>query len=694
MYNPHGDHKYSQYTNRLINETSPYLLQHAHNPVDWYAWGEEALQKSRDEGKPILLSIGYSSCHWCHVMEHESFENPETAAIMNEHFVNIKVDREERPDLDAIYMQAVQAMTGQGGWPMTTFLTPEGEPFYGGTYFPPEPRHGLPSFQQVLHAVADAWANQRANMLQNASHLRAQLAGTAQIPPGNLALKPEILADAYAGIRGSFEPKYGGFGRAPKFPQPQTLEYVLRHHLRTGDARALEMVELTLAKMARGGIYDQLGGGFHRYSTDERWLAPHFEKMLYDNAQLARVYLHAYQITGKQFYRQIVEETLDYVAREMTDPAGGFYSTQDADSEGEEGKFFVWTADEVRALLGPDAALFMALYDVRNGGNWEDRTILNQPREPAEVARVLGVPVERLLEVAARGRTRLLAEREKRVHPGRDEKILVSWNGLMLGALAEAGRVLGRPDYITMARDNATFVLETMVQHGRLLHTFKDGRARIEGFVEDYALYSEGLLELYRATWDARWLTQARAWAEHILDHFWDDQSGGFFQTGDQHERLITRPKDLFDEAVPSGNGVAAEVLLRLAALVGEPEYDRRARATIELVAPALAKYPTAFGKMLNALDLALAEPQELAIVGVPGAPDTQAMLRALDERYLPRITVAFAAPGDTAAVEAVPLLQARPQRDGKATAYVCRSFVCRAPTTEIDEMLEEVAAR
>jgi uncharacterized protein len=680
--------------NRLIDETSPYLLQHANNPVEWYPWGPEALAKAKAEDKPILLSIGYSACHWCHVMEHESFEDDATAAIMNEHFVNIKVDREERPDLDAIYMQAVQAMTGHGGWPMTTFLTPAGEPFYGGTYFPPEPRHGIPSFQQVLHAVAHAWEHQRDQMQSNAASLRDQLAGTAQIPPGDLSLTPTILDDAFNGIQRAFELRHGGFGRAPKFPQPETIEFLLRHYLRKGDPEALGMAEYTLQKMARGGIYDQLGGGFHRYSVDERWLVPHFEKMLYDNAQLGRIYLHAFQITGKSIYRQVVEETLDYIVREMTDPAGGFYSTQDADSEGEEGKFFVWTADEVRGLLGADASLFMALYDVTSGGNWEGHTILNQPREPEEVARVLGVSVERLQEVAARGRQRLFAAREQRVRPGRDDKVLVSWNGLMLATFAEAGRVLDRHDYVEVARKNAAFVLEHMVVDGRLQHTYKDGQAKIHAFLEDYTLYALGLVELYRATWDARWIAQARDWAEHILDHFWDDQAGGFFQTSDQHEALITRPKDLFDEAVPSGNGVAADLLLRLASLLGEPDYDRRARSTIELVAPALARYPTAFGKMLNALDLALAEPQEVAIIGAPDSVDTRAMLRALDDLYLPRTAVAAAAPDDQPAIEMIPLLQQRPQRDGRATAYVCRSFVCQAPTTDVAQLLAEVTGR
>jgi uncharacterized protein YyaL (SSP411 family) len=691
MGNTHGNHGAPQYTNRLINESSPYLQHHAHNPVDWYPWGEEALAKAKAEDKPIHLSIGYSSCHWCSVLARESFEDPETARIMNENFVNIKVDREERPDLDAIYMQAVQAMTGHGGWPMTTFLTPEGEPFYGGTYFPPEPRYGMPSFRQVLSGVSSLWNNDREHVQENANTLRSHLSGASEIPGGSAALQPEILDQAFAALRRNYDAKNGGFGGAPKFPQPQTLEFLLRYHVGKGNPDALRMVEHTLQKMARGGIYDQLAGGFHRYSVDDHWLVPHFEKMLYDNAQLARAYLHAYQITGKPFYRRIVEETLDYVVREMLDPEGGFYSTQDADSEGVEGKFFVWTADETRAILGEDASLFMALFDVRKGGNWEGHTILNQPREPAEVARVLGVTPERLEQAAARGRRRLFEEREKRVHPNRDDKVLVSWNGLMLRAFASAGRVLDRPDYLEVARRNAEFVVGRMLVDGRLRHVYKDGQVKVDGFLEDYALYAEALIELYEATFDPRWISTAREWAEIMLGHFWDDSAGGFFQTSDEHEALITRPKDLFDEAVPSGNGVAANLLLRLAAYLGEHEYDRRARATIELVAPALAQYPTALGTMLNALDFALAEPREVAIIGGLQSEDTQTMLRTLAQQFLPNTVIAAAEPGDAAAAEVVPLLQDRPQREGRATAYVCRSFACQAPTTQVDELLRQL---
>lgn len=681
------------HTNRLIHETSPYLLQHAHNPVDWYPWGQEALARARAEDKPMLLSVGYSACHWCHVMERESFENEATAAYMNDHFVNIKVDREERPDIDAIYMQAVQALTQHGGWPMTVFLTPAGEPFYGGTYFPPEPRYGMPSFRQVLEAMVDVWQTRRDDAVSSARDLAQHLSDAAEIPPGSVSLTPQLLDGAARAIMQRFDARHGGWGSAPKFPAPQTIDFLLRHYQRKGDRAALEQAETTLLKMARGGMYDQLGGGFHRYSVDETWLVPHFEKMLYDNAQLARTYLHAFQLTGNAEYRRIVEETLDYVKREMTAPEGGFYAAQDADSEGVEGKFFVWTLAEVRSALGEDATLFAALYDVTGKGNWEHTNILHLPRPLEDIARVMGQPVERLYDIAQRGKAKLFAIREQRVHPGRDDKVLTNWNGLMLAAVADAGRVLQRADFLDLARRNAEFVLAALYENGRLRHSFKDGQAKVPGFLSDYALYTYGLLALYRATFELRWLETARALGAHMLDHFWDDENGGFFQTSDEHEQLITRPKDLFDEAVPSGNAVAAWVLLELAELVGEPEYDRRGRATIELVTKALQQYPSAFATMLNALDFALATPREVAIIGDSAQPDTQAMLRALDVRFLPNVIIAAAPPNDAAAAQLLPLLQDRPQRDGKATAYVCRSFVCNVPTTDVDEMVRQLEA-
>jgi len=680
----------TEHTNRLIDETSPYLLQHAHNPVDWYPWGDEAFVKARAEDKPILLSVGYSACHWCHVLAHESFEDEATAAYMNEHFVNIKVDREERPDVDAVYMQAIQALTQHGGWPLTAFLTPGGQPFYGGTYYPPEPRHGMPSFQQVLEAMSDVWRNRRDEAVGSAEELTRHLQDAAHIAPGTGEPQPELLAKAAEAIERRFDRRYGGWGGAPKFPAPQTIEFLLRRSL-DGDSVALQQAETTLQRMANGGIYDQLGGGFHRYSTDAEWLVPHFEKMLYDNAQLARAYLIAFQLTGNAQYRSVVEETLAYVLREMTSPEGGFYSAQDADSEGEEGRFFVWTLAEVHQALGGDAMAFEALYDVSGRGNWEGVNVLRRVRQPQDVARVLGQPLERIQAAAERGRQTLWQIRERRPKPGRDDKVLANWNGLQLAAFADAGRVLGRPDWIDAARRNAEFVLNTMRENGRLRHTYKDGRARVEGFASDYALYAYGLLALYRATWETRWIAAARELADTLLAEFWDAEQGGFFQTGVRHEELVARPKELFDEAVPSANGIAATVLLRLAALTGAGEYERRARATIALVSRAITQYPTAFGSWLNALDLLLAPPREVAIAGDPGRPDTAQLLRVLDQRWLPNVTVAVAAPGDTQAAEQIPLLRDRPQRDGLATAFVCRAWVCNLPTTDAGEMLRQV---
>jgi uncharacterized protein YyaL (SSP411 family) len=552
--------------NRLASETSPYLLQHAGNPVEWYPWGEEALRTAREQDKPIFLSIGYSACHWCHVMAHESFEDERVAQIMNEHFVNIKVDREERPDLDQIYMAAVQALTGSGGWPMSVFLTPEGEPFYGGTYFPPQPRYGMPSFPQVLTAIAQAWDTRREELVRGGRQLAQALQEqtSAASATRDAALEPETLHAAYQVLTRQFDAQNGGWGGAPKFPQPMVLEFLLRYHAITGNEQALEMVTKTLDKMARGGMYDQLGGGFHRYSVDDHWLVPHFEKMLYDNAQLARVYLHAWQVTGDLFYRTIVEETLDYVAREMRGPEGGFYSTQDADSEGEEGKFFVWTGGEIRRVLGDEAESFMAAYGVKPGGNWEGKNILALQ----EAAPLGGTLKERA--ALAPARARLFSARQARVHPGRDEKVLTSWNGLMLAAFAEAaaafvlagtlspGASTQGERYRRIAEENAEFLLHHLqTDSGRLFHTWKDqgkeGQAKVDGFLEDYAHLAEGLLALYGATFHPRWYQAAHNIVDAAIAHFWvpSNASGiaGFYDTASDSEKLITRPRDLQDNA-------------------------------------------------------------------------------------------------------------------------------------------------
>ena len=709
-------------SNRLANETSPYLLQHADNPVDWYPWGEEALQKAKDEDKPIFLSIGYSACHWCHVMAHESFEDEDIAALMNEYFVNVKVDREERPDLDRIYMNAVQALTGSGGWPMSVFLTPEGQPFYGGTYFPPEPRYGMPSFVEALMAVVDAWGKRRRELVAGGEQLVAaikrQMAATGNLKPE--ALKPETLSVAFENISSAFDPTHAGWGGGPKFPQPMALEFLLRYHHTTGDVRALEMVTQTLEAMARGGMYDQLGGGFHRYSVDDHWLVPHFEKMLYDNAQLARVYLHAWQVTGNEFFRTIARETLDYVVREMTvvgaaandqqmlpaqhlpgnaaDLVGciAFYSTQDADSEGEEGKFFVWTPEEIRAVLGDEGERFMEAYGVTEEGNastgsahgFEGKSILELTDSLEE------------REALAEARRRLFEARKARVHPGRDDKVLTSWNGLMLAAFAEAARALGGEDglaerahiYRQVASGNAEFLLsELRTPEGRLHHTWKDGVARVNGYLEDYTHLIEGLLELYQTTFDPRWYVAARELAETMIEHF-SAPDGGFFDTSDDHETLIARPRELQDNAVPSGNGMAMTALLKLAGLSNERRYVELADQALAQMQSMMAQYPLGFGQWLQALGYALSQPAEIAIVGDPDAEDTQVLLAVARDGYRPFQVVGLGAPGIQPSP--VSLLQDRGLLGGRAAVYVCRNHVCQAPVTEPEELRAQLGER
>ncbi len=667
-------------SNRLANETSPYLRQHAANPVDWYPWGEEALRAAREQDKPILLSIGYAACHWCHVMAHESFEDPQTADLMNRHFINIKVDREERPDLDSIYMSAVVALTGQGGWPMTVALTPDGRPFFGGTYFPPAPRHGMPSFRQVLLSLAQAWDEQREQVEGSAGEIADHIRETAlaEALGGGGALNDDLFDQALNGLLRSFDSRLGGFGGAPKFPPSMTLEFLLRMHLQRGDSMALHMAEHTLKMMAHGGMYDQIGGGFARYSTDAYWLVPHFEKMLYDNALLARVYLHAWQVTSKPLYRRVVEETLDFALREMRHAAGGFYSSYDADSEGEEGKFYVWSAAEIREALGPDAARFMAAYGVSEGGNWEGHNILHVT-DPAALEEWPG------LDDAKR---RLYDIRASRVWPGLDDKVLTAWNGLMLAAFAEAGRALDRPDYVAAAVANAEFLHATMRQpDGRLLRSWKDGAgARYNAYLEDYAFLADGLLALYQTTFDPRWFIWARELADRMLDHF-RDPAGGFFDTSDDHEELLHRPKDVQDNATPSGNGMAAHVLLRLGLYTGEGRYWDTAERMVGGLYEAMARYPSAFAHWLGAAAFILGQPQEIAIIGDTVASDARALLNEIFDRYRPNVVVACGE--DDAAT--LPLLANRPQLDGRATAYVCRRFVCRQPVAEPAALAEQL---
>ena len=702
--NPASQHKH---TNRLSNETSPYLLQHAHNPVDWYPWGEEALQKAQQEDKPILLSVGYSACHWCHVMERESFENEDIAGLMNQHFVSIKVDREERPDIDNIYMQAVQALTQQGGWPMTVFLTPDGRPFYGGTYFPPNDRQygqeTMPGFPRILLTIADYYDNHRAEVEEQANQLADYLKQRSStplrskggiIPSGTIPL--EMLNTASGELASEFDPVHGGFGHAPKFPNTMSLEFLLRthqHRLRgeigsKATKPELEIVEVSLQHMANGGIYDQLGGGFHRYSVDVEWLVPHFEKMLYDNALLSRLYLHAYLVTFNPFYERIVEETLDYVVREMVSPEGGFYSTQDADSEGEEGKFFIWTTDEIEtALLAEDARLFMLYYDVTKAGNFEGKNILHVEQDAQTVADKAQVNLETLQASLKRSREMLFELREKRVKPGRDEKILTSWNGLMLRSFAEAARYLDRPDYLQVATNNAEFLLRELIPDGRLLRTYKDGRARLHGYLEDYAFLADGLLALYEASFNPRWFTEARRLMDEAIKLFADEQNGGFFDTGSDHEALISRPKDIMDNATPAGNSVAADVLLRLAAFTGEEAYRRRADDYLRPIADIMVQHPQAFGHILGALDFAISQSKEIALIGDPQQSDTRALLEVINTRYLPNSVLACASLEDSESIQSIPLLADRPMKDHKATAYICQNFACLSPVNTPEEL-------
>lgn len=682
-------------TNRLINETSPYLLQHAHNPVDWFPWGEEALETARREQKPILLSIGYSACHWCHVMEHESFENEAIAKLMNDNFVNIKVDREERPDLDHIYMSAVQMMTQHGGWPMTVFLTPDAVPFYAGTYFPPEDRYNMPGFPRVLISVADAYRERTEDIQQTAASVLSELQRAAATQESNELLAPELLDTAYRGIIRNYDSTNGGFGGAPKFPPAMTLEFLLHTFYRTRDERALEIVTHTCRKMADGGIYDQLGGGFHRYSTDSRWLVPHFEKMLYDNALLSRFYLHYYQVSGDEAAHAIAEGILDYVVREMTDPAGGFYSTQDADSEGVEGKFFVWSLTDITELLGErDAALFAAYYNVTGEGNFEDENILNVTRELSDVAAAERVTEDELRASLARSRQLLFDVREKRVKPARDEKILTAWNGLMLASFAEAAAILQRPNYLQVAKRNARFVLDNLRRAGLLLRTYKDGRAKLNAYLEDYAFFIDGLVTLFETSGELEWLEEAHALTATMIAEFWDDDDGGFFYTGRSHEDLIVRSKDFFDNATPAGNSVAAEVLLRIGLLTDNSDYQRRAATILRLTAAAMQRYPSGFGRLLCALDFYLGTPQEIALVGDPVSAETQLLVDEIWKPYLANKVVAVAAPDNAKAAELIPLLRERAQLGGKPTAYLCEHFTCKAPTDSPAEFASQLLER
>ena len=672
--------------NHLAGETSPYLLQHAHNPVDWWPWGADALERARAEQKPILLSIGYAACHWCHVMERESFEDEATAAQMNEQFVCIKVDREERPDLDAIYMQATQAMTGHGGWPMTVFLTPEGEPFYAGTYFPPDDRHGMPSFRRVLAGVADAWHNRRENVARTAAQMRELYSASTERTRVSGTLDEELLTRAVNTLRTQFEPRFGGFGGAPKFPPTMTLDFALRSWARTGQPETLHMVTHTFRRMARGGIYDQVGGGFARYSVDAYWLVPHFEKMLYDNALLVRLGAALWQATRDDEVRRVTEETLGWLTREMTSPEGGFYSSLDADSEGHEGRYYVWDSSELESLLGEDAPLLRAYWGVTAEGNFEGRNILFVPHDPEAVARAQGVTVHELRTAVERARLILYEARERRVRPGLDDKILASWNGLMLRGVAEAARAFGDAELRALAVRNGEFLFRELVRGDRVLRSYKGGSAKIAGFLEDHAAVALGALAVYELTFDRMWLERARRLADEILARFWDENAHALFDTAADAESLVTRPRDVTDNATPSGTSLAIELLLKLGDVLGVSEFSERARYLLETIAEPMARYPNAFGHALGAADLAVRGAIEVAIAGDPGDERFQALAATVAERYLPSLVLAGGADG-----EGIALLEGRGAE--VPTAYVCRAYACDAPTSEVAVLGEQLDA-
>ena len=666
--------------NRLTKEASLYLHQHAGNPVDWYPWGEEALEKARREDKPILLSIGYSACHWCHVMAHESFENDKIARFMNDNFVNIKVDREERPDIDAIYMEAVQSISGSGGWPLTVFLTPEGKPFYGGTYFPPEDRQGLPGFSRVLEAVKDAYKNRRDEIDQTS----VQIMTTLRRNPNRdkqASVIVEFLDEAYDNLKSDFDWINGGFGTAPKFPQPMTLEFLLRYYRRTREAEALQMVTLTLEKMANGGIFDHLGGGFHRYSTDDYWLVPHFEKMLYDNAQLSRLYSQTYLVTKRSEFLRIAEETLDYVIRDMTNPQGGFYSTQDADTEGVEGKYYLWTVRQITQVLGDKLGRQVSeYYGLANSGN-QTNNILHS-------SRILIAELPEEIKIAM---DTLLSHRQKRVQPARDEKIIASWNGLMLSCLAESASVLGRSDYLELAVAAGTFLISSMTTGPYIRHIWYNGTSSVDGFLPDYSLIIDGFMKLHEATFNSRWLRQAIDMAEVMVESFWDETSGMFFDTAKEHQELIVRPRVLTDNSIPSGSSSAALVLLKLSRITGREDFEKIASKSIRTVIDLCRQHPLSFSNWLCALDFYLSTPKEIAVIGRHDNESTQAMMRVINNMWMPNKVLVALQPTDST-LAGLPILEGKHMINNSPTIFICERFTCRSPATNPKELKAQLA--
>lgn len=701
-------HAAHRHTNHLIHETSPYLLQHAHNPVDWYPWGTEAFARAQAEDKPIVLSVGYAACHWCHVMAAESFENEAIARLMNELFICIKVDREERPDVDALYMDAVQQLTGSGGWPMTVFLTPQGMPFAGGTYFPPEDRYNMPGFPRVLQSMAESYRTRRAEVDEQADLFQrfyeAQRTATFALPeglaPATAVVQPQVIYQAVASHLPLFDATHGGFGGAPKFPHPMNLAFLLRalrraradsgpHALHADVRAALEgLLRQTLDAMAAGGIYDQIGGGFHRYATDIRWQVPHFEKMLYDNALLAPAYLAAWQYFGEERYRRICEEILDYVRRDMTDPSGGFYATQDADSVDGEGQYYVWTREQLREALGAaDAPIAEQFWGVTASGNFAGANVLHIARDAGAIASAVAMSESEVRAILARARARLAAVRAERVAPARDDKVLAVWNGLMLRAFADAARALGREEYRAAAVQNATFLCERMMDGDRLRRSWRQGHARLDAYLDDYASVANGLLSAYEASGELRFFHVARQLVDTLLTRFWDETAGSFFDTSAEHPPLIGRPRELADNAVPSGMSLAAEALLRLAGFTGAARYHEFAARVLVPLAPAMVEQPLMFGQLLCALDDFVGPLYEVAVVGAPEDPATRELRHVLDTLSQPRMVLAQADPNDTAAQAEVPLLAERPLVTGQPAVYVCQGFLCRQPVTRPESL-------
>jgi uncharacterized protein YyaL (SSP411 family) len=675
--------------NRLNNSTSPYLLQHADNPVDWYPWSEEALTQAKVEDKPIFLSVGYAACHWCHVMAHESFEDPDTADIMNQYFINIKVDREERPDIDSLYMDAVVALTGQGGWPMSVFMSPDGKPFYGGTYFPPVPRYNMPSFKDLLAEISRMWREDRENLLSRADQLTDHINKPPALVPVSGGVNENSLTGAAEALFNRFDWTHAGWGNAPKFPQSPVIDFLFRLHDRNEDKLALDMAAKTLHAMARGGMYDLIGGGFHRYSVDDQWLVPHFEKMLYDNALLIKTYLQGWQISKEPLFKEIAQETLKFLKRELRDAQGGYYSSLDADSEGEEGTYYIWSEDEIsEALNDTDLTdLIKTAFGITPAGNFEGKNIPRWNLEMDQLAEIKDLPQDVIRGEIEKARDLLLESRSSRIRPGLDDKVLTSWNGLVLTALCTAARVLDEDDYLEDAQSLASFLLEEMLVDGKLLRSWRDGKANFAAYLEDHAALGLGLLELYQIDFNLRWYLAAVTQAEEILDNFQDTQ-GGFFDTRHDHERLIARPKSLQDSPIPSGNSMAAALLLKLGALTGDSRFIDPAEAAIDAMQSNAAKYPTAFGNWLCAADFSLGPQLQLAVMGDIQDAGFGKMIEVIHKRYLPRIVLAAADPS----MEGIPgLLVDRDQIEGKATAYLCQAFACKLPTTSPEELARQI---